>query len=101
MATRAQLHSKLEALPGVEKVYFCPPETLKLTYPCIIYRLSGIEDTFADNEAYHSVKAYSVTLISKEPNFQIVDAINLLPHTKMERYYSSNNLHHYTFKLYF
>lgn len=101
MASRQELHRILEAIPGITKVYFQPPESIKLEYPCIVYKLSEINTQHADNSAYFNKKAYDVQLISREPNFQIVDALNELPYCRMARYFSSNNLNHYNYKLYF
>lgn len=101
MASRQELHRILEAIPGITKVYFQPPESIKLEYPCIVYRLSEINTHHADNNNYLNKKAYDLTFISREPNFQIVDALNELPYSRMARYFSSNNLNHYNFKLHY
>ena len=37
MDRRLQLHEELCSVLGSRNVYFQPPETIKLTYPCIIY----------------------------------------------------------------
>ena len=41
MASRLNLQDKLEEVLGSKQVYFQPPESLKLKYPCIVYSRSN------------------------------------------------------------
>ena len=44
---RSDFQTVLESIPGVEKVYFQPPESVKLVYPCILYEYSyELNDAF-------------------------------------------------------
>lgn len=100
MATRLELHEELVKILGSRNVYFNPPETLKLNYPCIVYSLSSIRKEDADDSAYKINKAYSITLIHKDPDNDIVDKILLLPMCKFDRPFVSDNLYHYVFTKY-
>ena len=40
MASRLNLHNSLIEALGTKSVYFQPPESVKLVYPCIIYEES-------------------------------------------------------------
>ena len=51
--SRLRFQSLLEGLLGSKHVYFQPPASITLVYPCIIYNLSDITISRADNKAYN------------------------------------------------
>lgn len=65
MDNRLKLQSKLESLLGSGNVYFQPPETIKLKYPCIVYSLDPTYTAQADNRNYRIVDRYHVKHIYK------------------------------------
>ena len=102
MDRRLILHSKLEAISGVEKVYYQPPESIKLKYPCIVYNLRNIDMTYADNLNYRAERGYDITLIHQDPDTPIIDRmIDALPTCRFDRHYVVDNLYHDSFVLYF
>lgn len=101
MGTRIELHTVLCNILGTTHVYFQPPETIKLVYPCIIYELSNVQTNYADNKPYTKYRKYTVTLIDKRPESPIADDIGQLPMSKWNRHFTSDNLHHFVFDLYF
>ena len=52
MGSRLELQAKLEEALGSKNVYYQPPESLKLTYPAIIYSMSGMSRKHADDQEY-------------------------------------------------
>ena len=101
MARRLQLQTILELIIDNENVYFQPPESIKLNYPCIIYELSGHKSEFADNKLYLNKKQYTITVIDRDPDSLIPDKLLSLSLISFDRYYAANNLNHYVFRLYF
>ena len=101
MGTRLELQTLLESIQGVSKVYFQPPENLKLVYPCIVYELSGDSVIHADNVKYLRKKAYTLTVIDRNPDSQIAEEVSKLELCKFERTFSSSNLVHFKYKIYF
>lgn len=99
--SREELHEVLCRILGSRYVYFQPPESLKLHYPCIVYSLSKVNTTFANNNPYLHRKRYSVTVIDEDPDSAIPDAIGALPMCTFDRPYASDNLNHYVYDLYF
>lgn len=81
-------------------VYFQPPESMRMKYPCILYELTSIDTKFADNNPYVRKKRYKVTVIDKNPDSDIPDKIGGLPMTIFDRHYTSDNLHHFVFNIY-
>ena len=101
MASRLKLSGILNAIPGVKKVYFQPPESVKLVYPCIIYKMTSIDTWYADNALYMSRNEYQVMVIDTDPDTKIPDLVSQLPLCRAERFFVSDNLYHYPFTLYF
>lgn len=81
-------------------VYFQPPSTLKLVYPCIIYKLENVNVKFANNGMYNYYDKYSVTYITRDPDDPVIHSIMQLPLCSFDRSYSSDNLHHYAYGIY-
>lgn len=101
MGQRSDLQALLEEILGSRNVYYQPPETIKLNYPCIIYELDDRGSFDADNIKYHKYKAYSIMVIYKNTDSDLPDKIYDLPMCSHQRSYTSDNLYHDVFRLYF
>lgn len=101
MGTRLELQTLLEDILGSRSVYFQPPSTVQMTYPCIVYQRAKIDIRSADNSPYISQKRYSITVIDQNPDSTIPDKISKLPKCIHDRQYISNNLNHDVFMLFF
>jgi hypothetical protein len=101
MGTRLELQTLLENILGSGNVYFQPPETLKMNYPCIIYKRNNDRIKFADNKPYNHTKRYSVIIVDKNPDSVTPDKIALLPMSTFDRHMTVNGLNHYIYNLYF
>ena len=101
MRSRLELQEILEAIPDVSKVYFQPPESVKLVYPCIIYERERGWDFRADDFLYNYTKSYSLTVIDKNPDSSIPDAVLQLPMCSFDRFFALDNLNHWTFIIYY
>lgn len=98
---RLKLHEILENIPGVKRAYFQPPEDIRMIYPCIRYeRTNGLTE-FADNVPYGFTMRYAVMVIDTDPDSRIVEEIAKLPMCTFDRCYSTDNLYHSVFTLYF
>ena len=95
MATRLELDEKLRLI--AEHVYFQPPETRKIVYPCIIYNLERDNATFADDMVYRRGKRYSVTVIDRNPDSELPDRLADAFGIQLERHYTADNLHHFSY----
>lgn len=101
MNSRLELHEKLCELLGSRNVYFQPPESLKITYPCIIYNLSNLENLHANDSVYNTRTHYDLLVIDKSPVSKIPEKINNLPRARFNRFYTSDNLNHYAFGIFY
>ena len=102
MGTRQDLQNRLEEILGSKSVYYQPPESIKLKYPCIIYSLTDIYTRNADDLHYSMQKSYTVTVISRDPDNDIAESI-LRSHskTRFDRRYVTDNLYHDILTVYY
>lgn len=107
MGKRIDLHDILCGIMRIytsessESVYFQPPDNLRMSYPCIVYSLSDIDAKFADNIPYIRQRRYTLTVIDRNPDSLIVEAISQLPRCSFDRVYKAENLNHWAFNIYY
>lgn len=100
--SRLRLHEKLEAVEGVKKAYFQPPETVKLKYPCIIYSRTAASNLTANDKNYNFRWRYKLTIIDPDPESQIPDIVaREFSYCSFDRSYTADNLNYYVFDLYY
>lgn len=99
--TRVELDRILRSTLGTTNVYFDPPESFKLKYPCIVYRLESNFERFADDTQYGRMKRYSLIYITKDADDPMVDSLDDLKYCRMSRAYTSDGLFHNAFEIYF
>lgn len=101
MVTRLDLQNRFENILGSKNVYYQPPESIKLKYPCIIYSLTDIYTRNADDRHYSAQKVYTITVISRDPDNTIAEGIMNYPKTRFDRRYVADNLYHDILTLYY
>ena len=101
MATRINLQNVLEELLGSRNVYYQPPESLKMSYPAIVYSRKTIDNSYANDSVYKQNYAYELTVIDKNPDSEIVNKVSKLPTCRFDRHFKSDNLNHDVFTLYY
>ena len=101
MANRVQLQTILEDLMSSSNVYYQPPESVKLRYPCVIYSRSSIDTTFADDKPYVHRIRYKITIIDKNPDSELPGKVAALPMCVFDRHYVADNLNHDVYNLYY
>lgn len=82
------------------RVYFQPPENLNIGYPAVVFHLSKIEIDHASNVPYKGAKEYSVTLITKDPEPDVIDEILKIPYSSLDTTYISDGMNHFVFTVY-
>lgn len=101
MANRLTLHEKLCAVLGTRNVLFQPPASVRLKYPCIIYKLSDIDTKHADDRVYRATNKYSVTFISRDPDNNYSEKMFEMPYVSFDRRYIADDLYHDVFTIFF
>lgn len=98
MDRRLILSTKLHEVCG--HVYFQPPATIKMVYPCIVYKLENFDPLRANNNIYVNHERYTVTVIDRNPDSEIPYKVAAIPYSKMTRTFENENLHHWVFTIY-
>ncbi len=102
MAPRLELQQILKEIAGDGKVYFQPPEDIKLEFPCIIYERDDIRLEFADNVLYRNKTRYQVTVVTENSDDdEMHGRILMLPLCSYSRFYKADHLNHDVYNLYF
>ena len=101
MAPRLELQALLVDLIGSNNVYFQPPPTLSMSYPCIVYSRDLARTSYADNIPYRNKTRYQLTVIDKNPDSEIVEKVSMLPMCTYIRFFAIQNLNHDIYHLYF
>lgn len=101
MASRLELHEKLVNVLGTRYVYFQPPESIKMKYPAIVYERSDIPNKFANDEVYLQTIKYTVTIIDKDPDSEVVERMSKFKTARFEKHYVVDGLNHDTFTIYY
>lgn len=101
MHDRLDLHEELCKILGSRNVYFQPPVSVSMKYPAIVYERDNIRNSHADDGVYKQSLVYSVTVIDFDPDSEIVEKISKLPKCSFSRHFTSDNLNHDVFTLYY
>lgn len=100
MDRRPQLHQLLKSLfDGTPHVYHNPPASVKMEYPCIVYKLSGLPDEHADNLRYFEHREWDLRVIDPDPDSKLREKVAKLKWCRFGRTYISDNLNHFVFTL--
>lgn len=108
MDKRLQLQSDLEETRGLAfdsilngpAVYFQPPATVQMVYPCIRYKKDGGKIRHADNDPYKNWQRYLITVIDPDPDSTIPDEVGRLRGISYVQDYIANGLYHTVFAAY-
>lgn len=102
MASRLDLQAELEEVIGNRNVYFQPPASVRMQYPCIRYSNGGHDARHANDLIYKNVKRYEGIVIDSNPDSTIPDAILFhFPMCSFRAAYTADNLNHFPFTLYY
>lgn len=101
MSNRLKLHELLCEALGSRQVYFQPPESVKMKYPAIVYSRNRIDNEYADDDVYMQSPSYSITVIDKNPDSEIVERVSRLPMCRFDRHFTADNINHDTFTIYY
>lgn len=99
---RLELHEELCTILGSRNVYFQPPGSLRMSYPCIRYQRDRGQHQYADNKTYIYRQAYQLIYIDPDPDNDVVEKlINHFQLINYNRSYTADNLNHDVLILYY
>lgn len=98
---RLEFQDILEALLGSDKVYFQPPPSQNIEYPCFVYERDDADVKRADNIGYRFQQRYQVTYIAREPDSDMIETFSSLPLSSFNRHFATSGLNHDVFSIYY
>ena len=98
--SRLSLNRILKEVLGSDNVYFQPPESIRLNYPCIVYSISSGDTKYASNIPYKFDICYQITFMSRDPDDAIREKIAMLPMCRYDRALKTEDLNYDIFKIY-
>ncbi len=98
---RLELHQILVNVLGSESVYFQPPASLVMEYPCIVYRRDAKAEQYGDNYLYHGQLRYEVTYIDRDPDADVPSRLAILKHSSFGTHFVTDNLNHDVYEIYY
>jgi len=101
MASRLEFQALLQTILGTGNVYFQPPHTFSMVYPCIVYSLSDIDAKHADNNPYILTTEYSVIYISRRSDDIVPYDLAKVRSSKFSGSHSADGLNHTVFTIQF
>lgn len=85
-----------------KNVYFQPPESLKMSYPCIVYHRQYIDGIPADNINYLINRQYRIIYVDRSPiNDGVIQSLMELPNCKYMSHSVVDNLNQDAFEIYY
>ena len=97
---REEIDNLLCTLLGSEYVYFQPPATITMNYPCIIYKKSRENIKFANGSKYFKKNGYQITIVDANPDSLIPEKVSNLPYSRFDTTFTKDNLHHSIYTVY-
>lgn len=96
-----RFRDKLKEVTGINNFYFNPPESTKMTYPCIVYTFNNFDVRRASGKPYIYTRSYKVILIGTKPYEDIKDKIILgMDYCDFINQYINDNLYHYVYTIF-
>lgn len=99
MGSRLELHEVLKGVLGTDNVYFQPPPSKKMSFPCIVYERARLNTDYADNKPYKIDKVYYITYVDTNPDSDMPLKLANLPMCAFQRHYVSDNKYYDQFRL--
>lgn len=94
-----ELQTMFEEMLGSRNVYYNPPADIRMKYDAIVFRRSQINNIFANNIVYGQSHRYEITVITRDPDAEIIQKISRLPRCGFDRSFVSDNLYHNVFTI--
>lgn len=83
-------------------VHFQPSESIKLTFPCILFKFEGFKDFFANDGRHMLREKYSVTHVYQNPEADLKEEIlSAFLFASFDRQYIADNLYHDVYTIYY
>lgn len=106
MGSRLSLHDEFVAFMSENNitphVYFQPPKSVQMIYPCIVYERAFGSTSYANDMPYNYTQSYTVTVIDPDPDSILIPKLAMrFPTIKYNRHFVNDNLNHDVYSLFY
>jgi len=101
MANWEDVRTTLMNVTGATNVYYQPPPTLKMQYPCIIFEKSDEQFKHADNSVFNRMIEYQAKVVYSDPDCPIIEQMSKVRYCRFDRHYKADGMYHDVYSLYF
>lgn len=102
MRKREDFHEILVNSLDTRNVYFQPPESLKMHYPCIRYSINTKWKINADNKKYAGMNRYTVIYMKDDPDEdEVTSKLEDIEYSNFDRSYPSDGVNHFVYTIYY
>lgn len=98
---QGRLETAMSMVEYTPHVYYQPPESIKLAYPCIVYGRDNFDMKYANDHIYKDMTKYTVTVMDVNPVSPLVDVLRTIPYCRMDREFTTTGIHHFIFTLFY
>ena len=95
-----RMYTKVTGKSSDGKVYFQPPSNVRLSYPCILYKLIEMPIDHANNFPYKIEHCYELEIIDSDPLSRLREEMAKQFTCRPVRFFTSDNLNHYVFHVF-
>lgn len=100
MGSREELHEELKVFS--DNVYFQPPSSIQMKYPCIVYNKDDNHKQHGNNSIYYRKQGYTITVMDRDPDSLTPEMLeSYFQYCSINQYYEVDGLHHTTLNLYY
>lgn len=99
-----QLRDQLYLVNNTKNVYYNPPSSIKMEFPCFRFEINNLDVKHADNKAYARKNRWAVTYISRSlEDIEKVqnEMLDIFQYCNFDTSFRADNLNHAVFNLYF
>lgn len=96
--THYKIQDAFDGIDGVN-LYFRPPSSLMITYPCVIYDLKVVDVRHSDNQVYSDGERYEVSYITSTQDDRNWTRLRDIPGSRWIRNFNKENLYHHIFEI--
>lgn len=102
MASWSDLRTELIQITGIKNVYYQPPSNVRMNYPCIRFKLDGADVKYASNTPYRMMVKYQIIYVTNKVDDDMITQLpSQLRYCSFNRQYTSDNLYHYVFEVFY
>lgn len=97
-----ELINRFYAIPNVKRVYYEPPDNVRMEYPCVRINRKSMNQRYANNKVYMFTPAYDIYYITKESDDPMTEKfMREFEMIRHNRTYHKDNLRYEVYTLYF